>query len=306
MRVPSLVAAALITVSATALAMPGGGGGGSSPNPSISAPALDAAKTYREALDQLKAGKNAEAKVGLAKLLKELPRDGNIHFLAGMADSGLNDLKGAQTHFEKAVKYEPKLIVAQQQLAITYAKQGDRPKAEETLAKLKKQDADCAGTCEQAQRLKDAVAAVEAALAGQPAAQVESEPSLLFAGAEAGDQAYLEAVGLINERRYEEAIAALQRARESFGAHPDVLTYLGFANRKLNRFGIAETYYRQALAAAPNHKGATEYYGELMVERGDFTGAKTMLAKLDAICTFGCAEADELRRWIEARHAPAS
>ena len=309
MRVPSIVSVGLIfgSLTATAFAMPGGGGGGSSPSrPSMSASDFDAAKLYREALDQLKAGQNAEAKVNLAKLLKEIPRDATVHFLAGMADAGLNDLKSAQDHYEKAVKYDRKLIPAQQQLALTYARQGDRAKAEEVLAKLKKQNDDCRGTCGQAKQLQDAVAAVEAALAGTPAAAVESPPSLLFASAAAGDAAYLEAVGLINERKYEAAIASLQRARESFGAHPDILTYLGFANRKLGRFDVAETYYRQALRAAPNHKGATEYFGELMVERGDLAGARKMLARLDAICAFGCAEADELRRWIDAKRAPAS
>ena len=43
-----------------------------------------------------------------------------------------------------------------------------------------------------------------------------------------------------------------------------------------------------------------------MVERGDLPGAKAMLAKLDNWCTFGCAEADELRRWIAAKGRPAS
>jgi len=85
-----------------------------------------------------------------------------------------------------------------------------------------------------------------------------------------------------------------------------VLTYLGFSNRKLGRYDVAENYYRQALAAAPNHKGATEYYGELLVERGDLAGAERMLARLDSLCTFGCAEAEELRRWVEARAEPAS
>jgi hypothetical protein len=42
-----------------------------------------------------------------------------------------------------------------------------------------------------------------------------------------------------------------------------------------------------------------------MIERGDIAGAKRMLAKLDSICTFGCAEAEDLRRWI-ANGAPAS
>ena len=157
-----------------------------------------------------------------------------------------------------------------------------------------------------AQAIKDALTAVQAALAAPPQARLQTQPPLLFASAQAGDHAYLEAVGLINEGRYEQAIASLERARASFGGHPDILTYLGFANRKLHRFGVAESYYRAALAVAPEHKGATEYYGELMVERGNIAGARAMLARLDSLCTFGCAEADELRRWIEAGRSPAS
>ena len=45
--------------------------------------------------------------------------------------------------------------------------------------------------------------------------------------------------------------------------------------------------------------GAIEYYGEMLLERGDVTGARRMLARLDSICTFGCAQSDELRRWID-------
>ena len=138
MRVPAIVSVSILfgSLTATALAMPGGSGGTSTSTPSVSAPDFDAAKMYREALEQLKAGKNAEAKTSLAKLIKAIPRDANIHFLAGMADAGLNDLKGAVAHYEKAVKYDRKLVVAQQQLALAYAKQGDRAKAETALAKL--------------------------------------------------------------------------------------------------------------------------------------------------------------------------
>jgi Tfp pilus assembly protein PilF len=77
-------------------------------------------------------------------------------------------------------------------------------------------------------------------------------------------------------------------------------------NRKLGRLKLAEDYYRQALVAAPDHLGATEYYGELMVERGDMVGARHMLAKLETTCRFGCAQADELRRWIVAGKPPSS
>ena len=57
-------------------------------------------------------------------------------------------------------------------------------------------------------------------------------------------------------------------------------------------------------APIANHIGATEYYGELKVARGDVAGARLMLARLDKICAFGCADAEELRRWIDAGGDP--
>ena len=302
----TLVRAALI---AFAAAVPAGvhAMGNSSPSstPSMNAPDFDAAAEYRKGVDALKDSKFAQAKSSFARVLGVSPDDANTNFLAGMADAGLNDYKAAAKHYERAVRADSKLVVAQQELAVTYAKLGDKTKAAATLAKLKTMDASCASTCKDAELIKKAIATVEAAI-GQPnSAQLNTAPPFLFASAKAGDTAYLQAVELINEHKYQEAIDALQKAKTTFGAHPDVLTYLGFANRKLGRYDIAENYYHQALAAAPNHKGATEYYGELLVERGDMAGAKRMLAKLDNLCTFGCAEADELRRWVEAKGQPA-
>jgi tetratricopeptide (TPR) repeat protein len=273
--------------------------------PSANSSDFDAAAEYRKGIDALKAGQYSAAKSSFARVLGVAPSDANTQFLAGLADAGLNDLKSALKHYQKAVQNDRKLIMAQQELAITYAKLGQRDKAEATLAKLKSMDSDCNGTCKEAEDLKKAIPAIEAALAQPTQAMLSTDPPLLFASAKAGDAAYLQAVSLINEHRYQEAIDALERSKASFGAHPDVLTYLGFANRKLGRYEIAESYYHQALAAAPNHKGATEYYGELLVERGDMAGAKHLLAKLDNLCTFGCAEAEELRRWVEAKGAPA-
>jgi tetratricopeptide (TPR) repeat protein len=275
-------------------------------SPSVSAPSFDAAAEYRKGIEALKANRFAEAKKSFVKLLGIAPRDANVNYLAGLSAAGLNDLKGAVKYFDKAVKADGKLVPARQDLAVTLAKLGDRAKAEAELAKLRQSEAKCASTCPQAAALKSAIAAVSAALGGSPTAELRTRPGLLFESAKFGDTAYSTAVGLINEGRYEAAIAALQDARTAFGAHPDVLTYLGFANRKLGRFQTAEGYYRQALAAAPEHRGATEYYGELMVERGDLDGARQMLAKLEAQCSFGCAEADELRRWIDSKRAPAS
>ena len=298
------VALLLSGVAVTVLANPGSGGGMTSP--SISAPEFDAAAEYRTGIEALKANRFSDARKSFNRVLGVIPNDANVNFLAGMADAGLNDLKAAARHYSRAVRANSKLVPAQRELAITYVKLGDRPKAQSTLEKLQQLDQACAGRCEDAQQIKEAISAVQAALAAAPQARLDTQPPLLFASAATGDQFYLEAVGLINEGRYEEAIASLERARTSFGAHPDILTYLGFANRKLHRFGVAERYYRAALAVAPEHKGATEYYGELMVERGDMAGARAMLARLNSLCTFGCAEADELRRWIEAGRSPES
>ena len=309
MRVLSIAAIGLIStaIGSTAWAMGSGGGGGTPQStPSMSAPSFDPAEEYRKGIEALKAENYSEAKASFTKVLDVAPRDAATNLLAGMADAGLNDLKGAQRHYEKAVRADDKLVEAHQQLAITYAKLGQREKAQAQLAALQKLDTDCAGTCKDAQAIKDAIAAVEAALGAPAAAMLQTNPPLLFASADAGDHAYLDAVSLINEGKYEQAITSLNLAKASFGAHPDILTYLGFANRKLGRYDVAMSYYRQALVAAPQHKGATEYYGELMVERGDLPGAKAMLAKLDNWCTFGCAEADELRRWIAAKGKPAS
>lgn len=293
--------AAFAVASSSALALPSGGG---SETPSQSAPGYDAAEDYRKGVEALKANKFDEARKSLAKVLRADPGNAGANLLAGLAAAGMNDLKAAAKHYERATKSDGKLVLGHRELAITYAKLGDRPKAEASLAKLRKLGDKCGGTCADAAQIKDAIAAAEAALAAPAQVSLRTQPPLLFASAELGDRAYLDAVALINEKRFEAAIETLERARATFGPHPDVLTYLGFAHRKLLRFDAAETYYRQALAVAPEHKGATEYYGELMVERGDLRGARQMLARLERLCTFGCAEADELRKWIKDKPAP--
>jgi tetratricopeptide (TPR) repeat protein len=297
-----------LTLVALALAPPlhaaGGGGGGSLP--SSTAPSYDPAAEYQKGVAALEAQRFAEAKRAFDRVIAAAPRDANTQYMAGLARVGLDDWKGARRFFERAVKLEPDLVRAREQLGVTLAKLGERPEAEAELAALQARASACADACPQAGELKSAIGAVTAALAGAPTARLNLRDSLLFASAAAGDGAYLDAVALINERRYEAAIASLEAARHAFGPHPDVLTYLGFANRKLGRFDAAESYYRQALAAAPGHRGATEYFGELMVERGDMAGARAMLAQLEAQCRFGCAEADELRRWIDAGRSPRS
>ena len=302
-----LVGSALCLVAPTVIADGGGSGAAAGGQyPSASAPRYDVNVEFKKGMDALQAGDFAAADHAFGRVLQVIPQDANSNYLAGLAKAGLGKLKDARRYFEKAVKYDDNLILAYQELGVTWAKLGEPDKAKAVLDELKRRASACADTCQQAGDLQAAIPAIEAALGAQPTSQIDLPGEFLFATSASGDRAYLDAVALINEKHYEEAILALHASERAFGPHPDILTYLGFANRKLGRYEIAEAYYRQALAIDPGHFGATEYYGELMVERGDLAGARRMLSKLENACHFGCAQADELRRWIVAGKPDAS
>jgi len=313
--VPFLLGGVLATIAPAAIASGSGGTAGGNSMPSQSAPRFDATVEFKKGVEALKASQFDDAERAFGHVLEVSPRDANTHFMMGLAQAGAGKFKDARGHYEKAVKYNDNLVLAHLELGVTLVKLGENDKAKAILDDLKKRAAACADTCAQAADLRSAVPALESALApsaspaspaSSPSAQVPAVQELLAASIDSGDRDYLNAVSLINEKRYEEAIVALNASARVFGPHPDILTYLGFVNRKLGRLQLAEDYYRQALAAAPDHLGATEYYGELMVERGDMAGARHMLAKLETTCRFGCAQADELRRWIVAGKQPSS
>ncbi|MGI8839414.1 MAG: tetratricopeptide repeat protein [Caulobacteraceae bacterium] len=304
-------AAPLAPAMASGMGM-GGGGQMPSASPSMpSGPQYNAAEEARKGEAAFEAGKYKDAVRCFEHVTDAAPAAAVGWYLLGMAKAAGGDDKGAVKAYEKSVKLDPDRIDAHRDYAVGLTRLQQTDKAAAQLAALKSRAAACGDTCPQAADLKAAVAAVRQAMTPTPAppgpaAQLTAPSALMFASAQAGDLAYVRAVSLINERRYGEAIASLDKAEESFGAHPDILTYQGYAWRKLGRLDKAESYYRQALALAPGHRGATEYYGELKVLRGDLAGARAMLASLDAQCAFGCPEAEDLRRWIERGGDPAS
>jgi Flp pilus assembly protein TadD len=282
----------------------GGGGEGMGSAPSVSGPAYDVSAEYARGMSALQAQQYREAAKAMRRVTDAVPSSVEAWRMLGEASAGEEDWKGARHAYERVVRLAPDDWRGHAGLGLALAKLKDA-KAQDELAWLKSKSQGCSDGCADAQGLKTAVGEVEGALSGaapKPAARVDSP--MIFAGARAGDAAYSQAVALINERRYDDALARLAEARAVFGPHPDILTYEGYAWRKKGDFGRAESYYRQALAIAPKHRGATEYYGELKVERGDLGGARQMLARLDAACPYGCAEAEELRRWIDRRGDP--
>nr|NDG61116.1 hypothetical protein [Betaproteobacteria bacterium] len=65
-------------------------------------------------------------------------------------------------------------------------------------------------------------------------------------------------------------------------------------------FTRSEFHYKQALSIKPDHRGALEYYGELMLMKNNLAGAEDMLKRLEKACFFGCEELRDLKRAVEA------
>ena len=271
----------------------GGGSGGGASMPSTSAPAYDPVVEYRKGIEAFEVKDFKKAAAAFKRVVAVVPTHAPAQYLLGASLIGLGDYKRAIKPLEAALKAEPGLIEAQRDLAISYARKGDAAKATLQRDAIEARKTACAGACPEAAQIDSALTAVNAELAGAPPQALG--PSRPLGSLAAIDATYVEAVSLINERRYKPAIALLERALWSAGPHPDLLTYLGYANRKLGQYDTASGWYRAALAVAPNHRGALEYYGELKLERGDRRGALAHLARLEQICGFGCVQADELR-----------
>jgi tetratricopeptide (TPR) repeat protein len=294
-----------LAATATAAIASGGGGGGGGAMPSISTPSYDPAAEYAKGIAALKANQYRDAGHAFEHVTEAVPKNPDGWRLLGVAKAGDNDWKGSRRAYERALRLGPDDANTHAGLGLALANLKD-PKAQGELDWLNAKVQACADTCPDADKLKGLAGQVQAAMAGgapKPAAMLDNR-SMLFAGPRAGDAAYVQAVSLINQRRYDEALASLHAAEAVFGPHPDILTYQGYTWRKKGDYAKAEGFYRQALAIAPDHRGATEYYGELKVERGDLAGAKVMLARLDKVCAYGCAEAEELRRWIDVGGDP--
>ena len=286
-----------LTMAPAAVSWAAGGGGGGGGSPSQSAPSYDPAEEYRKGLTALEAEEYSDAQRAFKRVLRVAPKDANTHYLLGVSYMRAGNFKKARKPLQSAVKHAPNMVLARRDLAITYAKIDKMPKAQETLDGLIMMQADCGGTCPEKDAIAQAIDAAKAEIGGLAQSQFGPD-TRTFSDASTGDALYSDAVGLINEGRYELALVSLDKAALAFGPHPDILTYQGFANRKLSRYDVAESYYSSALAIAPDHLGALEYYGELKLERGDMAGAKQHLARLRTLCSFGCYEADELGRWI--------
>ena len=102
----------------------------------------------------------------------------------------------------------------------------------------------------------------------------------------------------IEAKNFDQAVSVLLQADDKQSA--DWHNLMGYSLRKKLPPNLpeAEKHYQAALAKEPKHRGALEYYGELLLLKNDLAGAETMLNRLDKACTFGCEEYRDLKKSV--------
>jgi len=290
-----VLASSLMAVAPVYAAGSGSGGGsfGGGGDRSISVPSYDPVVEYQTGLKNIEASNFKAAEKNFDKVIKVSKRHAQSHYYLGVAKVGQGEHKSAAKSFKSAVKYDKNMHAAYGGLGAAYANYGKTEKAEKVLEDLAALAANC-GSCSSAGAIKAAQDKITAALNGE----TKQEAFLAPFNADGAETQYFASVALINNGEYQAAFDDLTLTAAAAGPHPDISTYQGYTQRKLGNFDVAKSYYALALAVDPNHKGANEYLGELYVETGEMEKAKTQLAKLEEICSFGCIEENELRGWI--------
>ncbi|OUR76686.1 hypothetical protein A9Q83_14055 [Alphaproteobacteria bacterium 46_93_T64] len=112
------------------------------------------------------------------------------------------------------------------------------------------------------------------------------------------DPAFAAGKQFIDQKNWAGAVQSFSSVVKTDNQNADAYNYLGFANRQLGKMDDAFDAYGKALAINPNHKGANEYVGEAYLKIGNLLKAEAHLARLDDVCTFGCAEYTLLKRAV--------
>jgi Flp pilus assembly protein TadD len=283
-------------------ANPGGQGGNLVPEKNRSG--LRLTKIFEAGVGFLVAGDCKRAEKKFKRVLKTVPRNSEANYLRGVSLQCQDKHKQAVRYFKRSKRDDAGYHRAYAELGLSYLVLERPDLAREQLEALERRKSICGSGCPV--DLKKAVAKLRSAfdrIEGRPAQDPakNDQHGLLFESVREPQAIYLASISLINRELFEAAIRELHRLAQSLGPHPDVLNYLGYANRRLGHFDLAQNYYEQALAIDPLHRGANEYLGEMWVELGRGEDARERMAVLDEACPFGCVEYEDLRRLIELR-----
>jgi tetratricopeptide (TPR) repeat protein len=113
---------------------------------------------------------------------------------------------------------------------------------------------------------------------------------------------YYSGYWLARTGQYADALRFLNQAKVQ---DERILTYIGFATRKLGDHDTAVGFYNRALAINPNYTVARAYLGEAFLAKGDTAKALAQLTEIATRCGTTCAEYSELNAAI-SQHATKS
>lgn len=119
----------------------------------------------------------------------------------------------------------------------------------------------------------------------------------------ADDELFYAGYWLAKNGQYETALSYLNLAQKK---DERVLTYIGYATRKLGRVDAALPLYRQALEMNPNYVVARAYMGEAFLTKGEPDKARAELGEIAQRCGTGCPAYVDLKGHIgdyDAAHA---
>ena len=109
---------------------------------------------------------------------------------------------------------------------------------------------------------------------------------------------YRKAVKAIKKEEYSQAVELLQKVVDKNPKDANAWNYMGYSLRNLKKYDEALAAYEKALKIKPKHKGALEHLGELYLQTGQLEKAKVTLKKLDDACFLSCKEYRELKKQI--------
>jgi Flp pilus assembly protein TadD len=112
--------------------------------------------------------------------------------------------------------------------------------------------------------------------------------------ANARDSDFVAGKKAVDDKNWQVAIRALNRAAKGDPRSADIHNYLGYAYRNMDQMDLSFKHYNEALKLDPNHRGANEYIGWAYLKTNKPAQAEEHLARLERICGKSCAEYQKL------------
>jgi tetratricopeptide (TPR) repeat protein len=228
-------------------------------------------------------GDVASALVQLDVLQEALPSEARVNYVAGLLSIDRNELSAAETSFREAVRKDPNLFGARQDLGLLYVKQNRWLQASETFDEMGKRQPD------------SSVAAYFSALSFYnlkkvPEAERETRRALRLDPTSADAHTLLGVILASRGNADAEAIDSLSQAVLLQPNNFDALFYLGRVQYVTKDFLNAVKNLRAAIILQPGNIEARFFCGTALEAAGDLDAALTEyneIVKLDEKSAYG-------------------